>query len=173
MDAHYSGGITAKGKLDTPILEELHQILNHHVAGHVILIDDARFFVGRGGYPTLEEIRDLVTLLRPRSMFEIRDDIIRITPGEFGKRNRSRWHTGLLGRKLAYQASSAFFNLDTLDFEFHHESHASCTVYLPDRIPPADCFGYDDVIAVVLNTNSLLVVFRPLYLRLAQSTRDV
>lgn len=42
LDAHYSGGETAKGKIDTPIMEELKAIINHPIRSHVILIDDVR-----------------------------------------------------------------------------------------------------------------------------------
>jgi len=60
LDAQYSGGITAHGPLETPIQQELELILRRPVAGHVILIDDAREFVGQHDYPTLEQIQQLV-----------------------------------------------------------------------------------------------------------------
>jgi len=78
FDAHYSGGITARGKKDTPILEEINYILNHSVKDHVVLIDDARLFTGENDYPTLEELRELVIHQYPGSIFDVKDDIIRI-----------------------------------------------------------------------------------------------
>lgn len=42
LDAHYSGGKTAKAKQDVPILEELEIIKNHFIKTHTILIDDMR-----------------------------------------------------------------------------------------------------------------------------------
>lgn len=79
LDAHYSGSITAKGDLETPIVRELSQILSHPlVAQHVILIDDARNFVGINDYPTLEEVKNLVSTICPSSVMSVRDDIIRI-----------------------------------------------------------------------------------------------
>ena len=78
LDAHYSGGITTKGRAETPIMQELHCILGHPVKGHVILIDDARMFTGQNDYPTVREIEDLVRDSRPEWVFEVRDDIIRI-----------------------------------------------------------------------------------------------
>lgn len=78
LDAHYSGGITAKGKSETPILQELHYILNHSIKNHVVLIDDACLFTGRNGYPSLEELRGLVLSAGHEKVFEVRDDIIRI-----------------------------------------------------------------------------------------------
>ena len=79
LDAHYSGGITAKGDLETPVVQELHQILSHPLAAqHVILIDDARNFVGNNNYPTLQQVYDYVRTAYPSSVMKIKDDIIRI-----------------------------------------------------------------------------------------------
>jgi hypothetical protein len=81
LDAHYypnSGGTTAKGELETPIIKELHCILNHPVEGHVILIDDAREFPGRNNYPTIAQLQDLIVKRHPNRAFEVKDDIIRI-----------------------------------------------------------------------------------------------
>ncbi|MFH1827623.1 MAG: FkbM family methyltransferase, partial [bacterium] len=58
LDAHYSGGITARGKNETPILNELKGILNYHPKGNLILIDDARLFIGKNDYPTIDELID-------------------------------------------------------------------------------------------------------------------
>ncbi len=78
LDAHYSRGITGKGGVETPILQELHHILNHPVEDHVILIDDARLFVGRNDYPTLEQLENLIHDAHRDWAFEVEDDIIRI-----------------------------------------------------------------------------------------------
>jgi hypothetical protein len=60
LDGHYSGGITSKGNLNTPICRELETIFNHKVKNHTIIIDDARCFVGKNDYPTIDAIKDLV-----------------------------------------------------------------------------------------------------------------
>jgi hypothetical protein len=78
LDAHYSEGATAKGKIETPILQELHHVLHHPVGGHVILVDDAHCFVGQNDYPTIEQVRELVHKVRPGWVFEVRDNTIRI-----------------------------------------------------------------------------------------------
>jgi len=78
LDAHYSGGITAKGGMDTPIISELKHIFSHQMKNHVILIDDAREFVGLNDYPTIEELKDFIYQECPDYDFEVVDDIIRV-----------------------------------------------------------------------------------------------
>jgi hypothetical protein len=80
LDAHYSGDGTARGIHDTPILSELQCILSHPVTSHVILIDDARCFDGKGIYPALAELEGLVRGRDLGYSFEVVDDIIRISP---------------------------------------------------------------------------------------------
>lgn len=76
LDGHYSGSITARGDLDSPIASEIDAILRHPVAGHVVLIDDARYFTGRDGYPTADALRARILASMPGSRVDIRDDII-------------------------------------------------------------------------------------------------
>jgi hypothetical protein len=78
LDGHYSAGATAKGFLETPIVQELETIFGHAVKDHVILIDDARCFNGTHDYPTLERLRQLVATHRPEFVFSVANDIIRI-----------------------------------------------------------------------------------------------
>jgi hypothetical protein len=78
LDGHYSGGITAKGALETPIKNELTAILSHPIDGHVILIDDARCFTGENDYPTLDELRNFVAKRKPNHKFTVEHDVIRI-----------------------------------------------------------------------------------------------
>ena len=78
LDGHYSGGITAKGTLETPIKNELTAILSHPIDGHVILIDDARCFTGENDYPTLQELKSFVAARKPDHKFSVEHDVIRI-----------------------------------------------------------------------------------------------
>ena len=78
LDGHYSGDITAKGDLNTPIKKELERIFAHPIKNHVILIDDARCFTGQNDYPTMEDLKKFVAKKRPKWIFEIKNDIIRI-----------------------------------------------------------------------------------------------
>jgi hypothetical protein len=75
LDAHYAGGRTAKGRVDSPIEAELQAIFAHPIQSHVIAIDDARAFVGFGGYPSISRLRRLVADKSNYSM-RLRNDII-------------------------------------------------------------------------------------------------
>jgi hypothetical protein len=77
LDAHYSGPVTARGALDSPIVRELESIRAHPVPGHVVLIDDMRDFTGRDGYPTVDELVAWIRQADPRGLVEVRDDILR------------------------------------------------------------------------------------------------
>jgi len=78
LDAHYSGGETARGSVDTPIMHELKQILDYQTIVPVVLIDDARAFGTMADYPTLAGLRQLVDAVRPGWSLTVVDDIIRI-----------------------------------------------------------------------------------------------
>jgi hypothetical protein len=78
LDGHYSDGITAKGKSNTPVLKELEHIFNHTTEGHVILIDDARCFIGKDDYPTIEFLENYTRQKNKALQFSVKDDIIRI-----------------------------------------------------------------------------------------------
>jgi hypothetical protein len=76
LDAHYSGGRTAQGRVLTPIFEELEIILGDTLYSHVVLVDDASDFIGAEGYPTIAELKDFVLARRPGCNLDVRDDII-------------------------------------------------------------------------------------------------
>ena len=81
LDGHYSGGTTAKGEHETPIIEELEAILTADERRHVIVIDDARCFGADPAYPTIAVVRALIRDRRPDLTVEVQDDTIRIFPG--------------------------------------------------------------------------------------------
>lgn len=80
LDGHYLPG-SARGDKDTPIYDELDQILNAPEAGHVIIIDDARCFGGDAGYPTLRALEAHILARHATAQISVEDDMIRITPG--------------------------------------------------------------------------------------------
>ena len=80
LDGHYSGGITAKGDKECPVVEEIDAILGESKFNHIILIDDARMFVGAHDYPDLITLEKYVQQKNPNYKMEVKDDIIRIVP---------------------------------------------------------------------------------------------
>jgi hypothetical protein len=79
LDGHYSEGITAKGDKDCPIFNELDGIFLYGKFNHILLVDDARDFNGKGDYPTIEALAKYVKGKDDRYTVEIKDDIIRFT----------------------------------------------------------------------------------------------
>ena len=81
LDAHYSGGETAQGPEDSPIMKELHFIFNHR-KDHCILIDDARCFNGKAGYPRISYLKKMLAEKNKKDggalHLEVKNDIIRI-----------------------------------------------------------------------------------------------
>lgn len=77
LDGHYSGGSTAKGELDCPIFGELGAIIRSNHT-NVVLIDDAREFVGKGDYPTILQLKAFLNEEKKEFDLEVQNDIIRI-----------------------------------------------------------------------------------------------
>jgi hypothetical protein len=80
LDGHWSDGVTARGKSNTPVREELAAIFGAAELAHVVLIDDAREFGRDPDYPGLEELHRFVQSRRPDYAFSVDADIIRILP---------------------------------------------------------------------------------------------
>ena len=76
LDGHYSAGMTAKGDKECPIFEELDAIFAGKNLNHVLLIDDARCFIGQGDYPTIDELTKFIKRHNPAYNIEIKKDII-------------------------------------------------------------------------------------------------
>ena len=76
LDGHYSGGITSRGKLSTPIMAELQHVFSHTIDRHVILIDDAHCFTGDDDYPTIDTLMQFVLEKKPFYDFFVQHDII-------------------------------------------------------------------------------------------------
>lgn len=79
LDGHYSGGETALGSLQTPIVQELNAVLSA-APRHVLLIDDARCFNGTQDYPDLASLEAIVRKLKPGHSFTVEHDLVRICP---------------------------------------------------------------------------------------------
>lgn len=77
LDGHYSAGITAKGEKASPIFEELNAIFNSKKLNHILLIDDARLFIGKGDYPTISNLTEYIKSKNEKYQVEVKHDIIR------------------------------------------------------------------------------------------------
>ena len=75
LDGHYSAGITAKGEKECPIWEELNTIIKDKQP-HILLIDDARCFIGENDYPTILELQQFFENQNIPIHFEVKDDVI-------------------------------------------------------------------------------------------------
>ncbi|MCE9613253.1 MAG: hypothetical protein K8T26_03200 [Lentisphaerae bacterium] len=80
LDGHYSGTGTARGEQNTPIFEELGHILSSKVAGHVVIIDDARCFGTFPDYPTLAQLEAFIRSKQDHVDIAVKHDSIRVTP---------------------------------------------------------------------------------------------
>jgi hypothetical protein len=79
LDGHYSGGFTAKGETESPVFKELDAIFSNNNQKHVILIDDARLFIGQRDYPTMNELESYVKCKNPDYKITTESDIIVLT----------------------------------------------------------------------------------------------
>ncbi len=80
LDGHYSAGITARGEKDCPIFGEIDAVFkNQKQFNHILLVDDARCFVGEGDYPTIEELTNYIKNYNNNYTVEVKDDLIRYT----------------------------------------------------------------------------------------------
>jgi hypothetical protein len=74
LDAHPSGPGTAGNGV--PLAAELEAIRNHPVKTHVVLIDDACDFRGKGGYPLLEQVKQQMKTINADYRVDVIDNII-------------------------------------------------------------------------------------------------
>jgi hypothetical protein len=90
LDGHYSGGVTAGDDADPPVIHELSMIANRGQEADVILIDDARLFGWRRGYPSLQTVERFVRDHLPHHQVRVESDVICIEPrGAGDARHRS------------------------------------------------------------------------------------
>ncbi len=76
LDGHYSAGITSQGDKQCPIMEEISAIFTNSNFEHVLLIDDARAFIGKDDYPTLEALAEHIKSYDSRYQISVESDVI-------------------------------------------------------------------------------------------------
>lgn len=81
LDGHFSGDGTALAE-DTqcPIIAELAAIAARNHKSDIILIDDARLFGWRVGYPKITRMKDITAKDFPHHVLHIQEDILVISP---------------------------------------------------------------------------------------------
>ena len=78
LDAHCSGGDTARGDKFCPLLEELDLIAGHRIKTHTILIDDVRLFGNEfGSEVTVEQVIKKLLTINPHYHFHFEDGYVR------------------------------------------------------------------------------------------------
>ena len=80
LDAHYSGEGTARGILDTPIVQELKHIFAHPIKKHVLVIDDMRCFDGTNDYPVRAELEKFIADTATGYKISYESDLMIIEP---------------------------------------------------------------------------------------------
>lgn len=90
LDAHWSGGNTARAIENTPIVNELEAIQKHQLERSIVMIDDLRYFINipKGfavheanyGYPLLHELLEHVRKLWPTHVPLVNGDVLFIFP---------------------------------------------------------------------------------------------
>lgn len=77
LDAHYSSGVTAHGKKETPVVEEVEAIQKSGIKNGVVMIDDMRYFCTTyKSYPSLTEICNLVLKINPDYQLILLGDVL-------------------------------------------------------------------------------------------------
>lgn len=85
LDANYNGGLTAKGKTNNPILEELAIIKHSGITNATLIIDDTRLFYDPlcpvtdtvfEGYPSLNQLVEKILEINPHYHFACIHDVL-------------------------------------------------------------------------------------------------
>jgi hypothetical protein len=91
LDAGYYGwaGLHGNEKRLTSEIEAVlsHSMPSHSISQHVILMDDARGLNGLNGSPTVPELKQRIEAEFPGRGFEVKYDILRITPSSSPERS--------------------------------------------------------------------------------------
>lgn len=82
LDAHYSGGRTARGKTVCPVERELDAIRNSASQDHVVVIDDARLFAHDKDFPSLAELATWLGETDPACL-QVANDMV-VSPRQAG-----------------------------------------------------------------------------------------
>jgi len=82
LDGHWSGKGTSKGTEEEPIIAVL-SALAQRPGPYTVVIDDARTFDGKSGYPYLHQVLQVLTEIDPRYSISVNNDLIVATLSGF------------------------------------------------------------------------------------------
>ena len=68
---------TALSKIECPIYAEIDAVFKNN-KGHIMMIDDARLFIGKHDYPTIEELTAHIKKIDTNYSVTVQQDIIRV-----------------------------------------------------------------------------------------------
>lgn len=80
LDAHHSGGSTAKGEKASSLYAEIPTILSHNIKNHVILVDDTNDCCDRDGYLSVDTMKREIREKLPNYTVEDEGYILRAYP---------------------------------------------------------------------------------------------
>jgi hypothetical protein len=151
LDAHYSGGDTAKGQSNTPVWSELEAILAHPQRSDIILIDDLRYFwqarpgflqhEALVGYPSAGEIMQLLGgAARGYDCFTLSDALLAI-PSNL----RQQYTASPLLKALTQSRQGKTVDTDLAGMErtisMAAEPELSALVEIPDYLAGQSAYG--------------------------------
>lgn len=85
LDAHFSGGITARGSVTTPIVRELAAVRASYRPGDVLLIDDFSSFTGTDDYPDVGALKAIIKEVDSSLQVHIVDDVVCVYDPHFSR----------------------------------------------------------------------------------------
>jgi len=78
LDGNYSGGTTAKGQTNTPLLKELEAIRKHPIKTHTILIDDVRLLgTAEFDHIKLDQVIQMILEINPKYQISFEHGYVR------------------------------------------------------------------------------------------------
>ena len=76
LDGHDSGGVTARGELESPLMQELDIIASHTIKTHTIIIDDLRCWTIENNEFDTSSIMDKILTINPNYLFTFENGFV-------------------------------------------------------------------------------------------------
>ena len=76
LDGHDSGGVTARGEIESPLMQELDIISTHQIKNHTIIIDDLRCWTIENNGFDISSIKDKILTINPDYLFTFENGFV-------------------------------------------------------------------------------------------------